>query len=92
MASIIHVEGRIPGAVWASRAPRLQLRACVIFTGQVIAIQLRGQPGASASGRSEGRLCCLLALARAAINHRTPPAGRLGMGLQQCSVSGQTPR
>lgn len=92
------MKGRTHSAVWASRAPLLQLRACVIFTGQVIAIQLRGQPGAGARGRSEGRLCCRLAPARAAINHRTPPAGRIGMGLikraslQQCSVSGQTPR
>lgn len=36
----------------ASRAPLQQLRACVIFTGQVIAIQLLSRPAADLKERS----------------------------------------
>lgn len=39
----------------SSRVPLLQLRACVIFTAQVIAIQLRSWPAGWASGKSDGR-------------------------------------
>lgn len=87
VVSIIHIKGRVHTVVWASRAPLLQLRACVIFTGQVIAIQLRGQPAVSMIERSEGRLCSCLSLARAAINHRTPPAGRSRDGTYKASFS-----
>lgn len=60
--SIFHLEVRLHshcGRVGASRAPLLQLRACVIFTAQVIAIQLRGEPAVCEREKTDGRAIVL---------------------------------
>lgn len=104
MISIFHLEGRIYSAVSSSRVPLLQLRACVIFTAQVIAIQLRGRPAGRASERPDGQQSVYPSPTRSAaglpsiIEHPPPGARRDGkrhkasISVQQWSISGQTPR
>ncbi|CAG9567408.1 unnamed protein product [Danaus chrysippus] len=69
--SLVTGAGPVHTAVRASRATLLQLRACVIFTAQVIAIQLRGQPAVC-----EGEVRELVLMLSRSILHA---AGRLSI-------------